>query len=907
MNTKVLTAVLKRNFVSYFANPTAYLFICLFVLVATFAAFWPNEFFNANLANLDQLNGWFPFIMLMFIPAISMGIWADERRQGTDELLLTIPASDLDVVLGKYLATVAIYTVSLVFSLICNFLVLRILGRPDVGLFLATYFGYWLVGLAMLAVGMVASFLTANLTVAYILGAIFNAPLVFAAVLADAILPQGPALAIKQWSIGGRLDEFGRGIISFSGVVYFLAIAAVMLYLCMVLIGRRHWSRGRGGAAMVGHYCARTTSLVVMAAGAVFLFGAHDARVDVTSEHLSSLSGETVKLLNNLDIQRPVQIEAFISPTVPEEYVRTRLDLLTMLQELKARGRGKVNVVVNSTERFSDEAERAEKRYGITPRTVLTTTRGTQTQEDIFLGVAFTSGLEKVILPFMDPGIPVEYELVRSIATVTQQERRKIGVVKTDAQLFGGFDFMGGGARANWPIVDELKKQYEVVEVDPAKPITDEYDALLAIQPSSLGPAEMQNFIAAVKAGRPAAIFEDPFPVFAGEVPATSAPRQAPGGMNAMFMGQQAPPKGDIRPLWAALGVDFTTDKLIWQDYNPIPKLSQLAPEFVFVDKGEGIAEPFNEASAISSGLQQLLFPFPGAVNKLNVSDLQYTPLVRTGTNTGEVNYWEMLERSPLGGMGLNPRRRQMPTGVSYVLAARIQGNPKNDAQAVESLLPPLDEEENKAVNVVLITDIDMLHREFFEIRKMGDAAGGDISLNFDNVTFVLNTLDVLADDQRFVEIRKRRPVHRTLTEIERRTKASRKETMEAIESARAEFDTQRDAMQKELTDSIETLQADMQKESLGMQEILTRVAMAQQSGQRRLDVKVAALQRQRDKKVEEIERDLDREVRAIQGTYKLWAVILPPILPLLLAGLVFAIRRHRERQGVARTRLRKG
>ena len=82
MNANVIRAIFKRNFVSYFSNPTGYVFICVFVLLSSFAAFWPNEFFNANLANLDQLNKYLPFIMLVFIPALGVGLVLDEWYHG---------------------------------------------------------------------------------------------------------------------------------------------------------------------------------------------------------------------------------------------------------------------------------------------------------------------------------------------------------------------------------------------------------------------------------------------------------------------------------------------------------------------------------------------------------------------------------------------------------------------------------------------------------------------------------------------------------------------------------------------------------------------------------------------------------------------------------------------------------
>ena len=162
MNTKAILAVFKRNFSSYFGSPSGYVFICAFLLASGLAAFWPQEFFDSNLANLDQLNKFLPVILLGFIPAITMGIWADEKtRNGWTFTYL--PGSDFDVVLGKYLGGVAIFTISLIFSFITNLIVLGQLGNPDIGLLLATYIGYWFVGLSMLAIRMVASFLTPNL------------------------------------------------------------------------------------------------------------------------------------------------------------------------------------------------------------------------------------------------------------------------------------------------------------------------------------------------------------------------------------------------------------------------------------------------------------------------------------------------------------------------------------------------------------------------------------------------------------------------------------------------------------------------------------------------------------------------------------------------------------------------
>ena len=126
---------------------------------------------------------------------------------------------------------------------------------------------------------------------------------------------------------------------------------------------------------------------------------------------------------DKLKIQGPVRIDAYISAEVPESYIQTRINLLTVLREFKALGGDMVELEINEMGRGDPLAEVAKSRFNIVPKEVMDNRGGTYKRSDIFMGVAFTCGLEKVILPFVERGLPAEYELVRSLCTVTRQKR----------------------------------------------------------------------------------------------------------------------------------------------------------------------------------------------------------------------------------------------------------------------------------------------------------------------------------------------------------------------------------------------------------------------------------------------------------------------------------------------------
>jgi len=895
INWNVVRALVRRDLGMYFRNPTGYVFITLFIFLSAAAAFWQDRFFLNNLATLDQLSSVFPYLLLFFVPALTMSAWADERKQGTDELLLTLPAADLEVVLGKYLATLGVYTVSLALSF-SHVLVLFWLGTPDLGLMLGSFFGYWLAGVAMIAVGMLASEMTANATIAYILGAIFCGAFVFVGDVAS-IFSQGLGRMLLPLGVFDHFADFARGVVTLSGVLYFLSVAGLMLYINVMLIGRRHWPRAADGYPMWQHHSVRIIALAIALVSLNALIGRAGMRLDVTAERLHTLSPETRRLIGELESDRPVFIQAFVSAEVPEQLVQTRANLLGLLREVAAVGGSRVQLAVHETELYTPEARDAREKFGITPRRLPSANGGRASFDEVFFGVAFTCGAEEEVIPFFERGYPAEYEITRSIRVVARAERKKIGVVSTEMNLFGGMDFQTMRQSPAWPVVAELKKQYEVVQLEAGAEIPGDIAALMVALPSSLSQPKLDALLATVESGVPTLLLVDPLPV----VDMALAPAEQPGAQTNPFMRQQAPPpepKGDIQGFLAKLGVRWDSSAIVWDLYNPHPDLAHLPAEIVFVGAGNENLSAFNRDHAASSALQELVLLYPGYITAAAGSKNEFLPLVASGHVSGSVQFGQLVQRS-FFGVQLNSRLPHTPNDETYTLAAHVKGaapaavtEASNDASAD---VPAEPAAERLPIDVIVIADLDFISEQFFQIR-----AAGPGNLNFDNVSFFLNAMDTLLHDDSFITLRNRRVRHRTLERVEVQTQRfieQRAADEQAAEKGAADALAE---AQKRLNEKVAAVSGRTDIDDQAKQ-IMAR--NLEEVENRRLQNLEKNIEAEKEAKLAASKENVEGQIRRIQTNIRTFAVLVPPI-PVFIFGIVIFLRRYRrEKEGAAAAR----
>ena len=516
---------------------------------------------------------------------------------------------------------------------------------------------------------------------------------------------------------------------------------------------------------------------------------------------------------------------------------------------------------------------------------------GRRSEVDVYLGAVVISSYDKVVVPFFGKGLPIEYELTRSVQTVASENRLTVGVLTTDAGVLSG--------SREWQIITELKKQYDVEEVSTDTEIDSErFDVLLAVGPSSLTAPQMANLVSYVKAGHATLIFDDPFPLaFSTGFGVTNAPRQPkprPGGhMAGMFGGGGQPPPeqkadgGRALGLTAALGIRWDYDRVAFDANNPHPEFGVLPPEYVFVTREGGNAEAFSADSPITRGLQEVIAIYGGTVKQDSSSNANYVPLLVTGEKSG-ILAWEVFVDE--GGFNFfsmqqtaQPRRNpyRVMDREAHALAAHITS----------------DSDANK-INAVFVADIDMISDFFFQERNLGN-----LDIEFDNVTFVLNAVDTLAGDDSFVELRSRRAKHRTLSRVEGRKRTFLEEANKAETAADGEADQELEKRREELGKRLQEIQDNENLDPIAKSQM---VQQAQQAEQQRLSLAEAQIEQRKNDQIRKIRATTNRQIRALESGIRRWAVWLPPIPAICLGIYVFGERLRAEKRTVEASRRRR-
>lgn len=421
--------IAKRELGTFFNSPVAYIVVVLF-LVTTGALFWLSFFQQISVLSMRSYFDLAPLFLAFFAPAITMGLFANERRSGTLELLQTMPVTNFQIVAGKFLASLALLGVVFVTTLPYA-LTLSLLGPLDWGAVAAGYGGLLLLGATYLAIGVMTSSFTRDQVVAILLG--FS--ICFFLYLIDQLA--GPstgasARALEYFSTRHHFQNIARGVIDTRDVAYYLSLIAISLSIASLSLG---WKRTFQPHKIVPVITTLTAAIVLN-----MICLKLPARFDLTENKMFTLSQTSKDAVAAL--QEPIYVDVFLSTNMPPPFHNLEQNINDLLSEYAAASNGNLNFRILMAENNDPETEQAARALGIEKVGI-----GQQNENEISLravykAVAFTSGKRtETIADLQATGQAeydnFEYEFTRALLNLRRTQPQKIALV---TQLGGPAD-----------------------------------------------------------------------------------------------------------------------------------------------------------------------------------------------------------------------------------------------------------------------------------------------------------------------------------------------------------------------------------------------------------------------------------------------------------------------------------
>ncbi|MEJ2689281.1 MAG: Gldg family protein [Deltaproteobacteria bacterium] len=364
--TKRIFSIARKELKTYFGSPMAAIFIGTFLLSVLFSFFWLETFFARNIADIRPLFQWMPLLMIFLVAALTMRQWSEEQRMGTMEVLLTMPVKLSELVIGKFIAVLALVAVALLLTIGLPITV-SLMGNLDWGPVIGGYLGALLLASAYIAIGLFVSARTDNQIIALILSVLIGG---FFYLLGSpditSFMGNTSAEIFRALGTGSRFASIERGVIDLRDLVYYGSLTVFFLVLNIYALDRQRWSYG----AMTASLRRNTTLTVILVAANLlalnlWLAKTNTFRLDLTENKEYSISPVTRDILAGL--QEPLILRGYFSEKTHPLLAPLVPRIKDMLTEYGIAGKGKVKVSFVDP-KYDEEAEiEANQQYGIKP------------------------------------------------------------------------------------------------------------------------------------------------------------------------------------------------------------------------------------------------------------------------------------------------------------------------------------------------------------------------------------------------------------------------------------------------------------------------------------------------------------------------------------------------------------
>ena len=400
MRIDVASRIARKELALFFSSPIAYLFLAAFLGVTLFVFFWGEAFFARNISDVRPMFEWLPVLLIFLASALTMRMWSDEQRSGTLELVVTVPASSAEFVLGKFAACWALVCVALLLTLPLP-LTVALLGDLDWGPVFAGYLAAALLGAAYLGIGLFASAKTDNQIVALILAAfgcgafylVGSPPLV-------ELFSNQAAGVLRALGAGSRFESITRGVLDLRDLYFYVSVLAVFLALNVHAVDAQGWAADGDAKRHVDRRIVLGLAAANFLVANLWLAGVGFLRWDTTEGDQYSISDATKGYLRQL--REPLLLRGYFSAKTHPLLAPLTPQLENLLREYEVAGGAGVRLELVDPAEDPQKEDEANTKYGIRPVPFQVADRYQASLVNSYFDVLVQYGDEYEVLGFRD-------------------------------------------------------------------------------------------------------------------------------------------------------------------------------------------------------------------------------------------------------------------------------------------------------------------------------------------------------------------------------------------------------------------------------------------------------------------------------------------------------------------------